>query len=77
MIQYVYAVKDDVAGSYSPFGNYVNEAVASRNFKIGCNADGVPASDLMLYECGTFDTDTGIYSGYATPRFIIRGEKNA
>lgn len=77
MIQYVYVVKDDVAGSYRPFGSFVNEAVACRDFKTGCNYDGVPAADLMLYESGTFDTDTGVYDGYNNPRFVMRGEKNA
>lgn len=77
MMQYVFVVKDDVAGVYRPFGIFVNEAVACRDFKIGCNVDGVPATDLMLYESASFDTDTGVYDGYNNPRFIMRGEKNA
>lgn len=77
MIQYVYSIKDEPAASYRIFGSFVNEAVACRDFKIGCDADGVPASDLMLYESGTFDTDTGVFNGYDTPKFILRGEKRA
>lgn len=77
MIQYVYVVKDDLSGTYMHFGHHVNEAVAVRSFKMSCNADGVPASDLMLYESGSFDTDTGVYTGLDNPRFIMRGEKDA
>lgn len=77
MIQYVYVVKDDLSGTYSHFGHFVNEAVACRSFKIATNANGVPSTDLMLYESGSFDTDTGVYTGYNDPRFVMRGEKNA
>lgn len=77
MIQYVYAVKDDIAGTFVPYGHHVNRSVAQRAFKMSCNADGVPASDLGLYECGEFDTNTGIYTGYGVPEFIMRGEKDA
>lgn len=75
MIEYVYAVKDELSGKYNSYGMFVNKAVAERNFKRDVNADGIPATDLMLYECGTFNHDTGIFDGYVTPLFIVRGEK--
>lgn len=77
MIQEVYVVKDDLSGSYQHFGHFVNQAVAKRAFSQAVNADGVPASDLMLYKSGEFDTNTGVYIGYHDPEFIMRGEKNA
>lgn len=77
MIQEVYVVKDDLSGAYQHFGHFINQAVAKRAFYQAVNSDGVPATDLMLYHAGDFDTDTGVYIGFHDPEYIMRGEKNA
>lgn len=75
MTNYVYLVKDELSAQFSLFGVYVNKAVAERDFKKAVNADGVPATDLMLYESGTIDSNTGVLDAYTSPIFIVRGEK--
>lgn len=75
MIQECYVVKDDLSGNYQYFGNFVNEAVARRSFIAAVNADGMPTSDLMLYHNGNFDSNTGVFTGFNDPVFIMRGEK--
>lgn len=77
MIQEVYVVKDDLSGAYQHFGHFVNQAVAKRAFSQAVNSDGVPASDLMLFKSGEFNTDLGVYIGLHDPDFVMRGEKNA
>lgn len=74
MIQYVYCIKDDVAGFFSNYGAFVNKGAASREFSKGCNALGNDAPDYSLYESASFNTDTGVYDSYAAPVFIMRGE---
>lgn len=75
MIEPIYAIKDELSGKYDLYGVFVNKAVAERAFKVASNANGVPTTDLMLYELGSFDHDTGVLDGYATPLFVMRGEK--
>ena len=75
MIEPVYVIKDELSGKFSLYGTFVNKAVAERAFKVTCNADGMPTTDLMLYESGSFDHDTGVFDGYAAPLFVMRGEK--
>lgn len=76
MMQFLFCIKDDVAGQFSNYGTFLNKAVAAREFSKACDAPGVPAADLSLYESASFDTDTGVYDGYATPVFVARGKKN-
>ena len=77
MIEPVYVIKDELSGKFSLYGSFVNKAVAERAFRATSNDGGMPTTDLMLYESGTFDHDTGVFDGYATPIFIRRGEKIA
>lgn len=75
MITYVYCVKDDLSGKFSNYGSFLNKSVANREFQKACNANGVPAADLSLYESGSFDDDTGILDPYSAPIFVSRGKK--
>lgn len=75
MTSYVYVVKDELSAQFSLFGVYVNKAVAERDFQRIINNDGIPVTDLMLYECGTLNSSTGTIDAYSTPIFIVRGEK--
>lgn len=79
----IYVYRDVLSGQYEYFGNFVNDAVAAREFKVACNAAGVPANDLELYCASRLDTVTGrIYRVDEdvplsdAPVFVMKGEKN-
>lgn len=74
MIRSLYAVKDDLAGSFMFFGDHVNDEVASRTFKMSCSVENVPYRDLSLYRFGKYDTETGNLVEDDL-EFICRGEK--
>lgn len=69
----MYAVKDDVVGSFNYFTAAPNDDVAIRSFRIAGNAPDVPVTDLSLYRICNFDTDTaGIIPDL---EFLCRGER--
>lgn len=75
MIRYLYSVKDDVAGSFDFYGNFVNDGTAVRSFRAACLGQDLPVTDLSLYRFAAFDTITGeITENDLT--FLWRGEKN-
>lgn len=76
MIDYIYSIKDDVSGKFTLYGNYINKAVAERDFQIAINAGRIPPTDYSLYESGEYNHDTGDISGFDTPVFVARGRKN-
>lgn len=76
MIDFIYCIKDDVSGKFALYGNYVNKAVAERDFQITVNSGRIPPTDYTLYECGEFNHDTGDISGFDTAVFVARGKKN-
>lgn len=79
MIKNIYVFRDVIAGTYDYFGTFVNDAVASREFKRACEAENVPANDLELYNASEFDTDTGRIkwiSKSGDPVFVLKGGKN-
>lgn len=75
----IYVFRDVLSGEYEYFGLFVNDAVASREFKRACAADNVPVEDLELFCASELDTKTGRIrpvSDSGDPVFIIRGEKD-
>lgn len=54
------------------------EAVARRNFAYALSSNtslAFAASDLRLYQIGTFDSDTGIISSISVPNLIADGKE--
>ena len=79
----IYVFRDVLSGQYEYFGNFVNDAVAMRQFKQACSEAGVPATDLELYCASRIDTATGrIYNVEEdvpisdAPKFVMKGERD-
>ena len=79
----IYVFRDVLSGQYEYFGNFVNDAVAMREFKKACCDANVPVNDLELYCASRIDSNTGrIYHIEEdvpisdNPKFLMKGEKN-
>ena len=73
MIRNLYCYFDSCAGTYSLFGEFVNDACALRAFKDACKDLSVP-SDYSLYNFGYYDSESGEFNLFKN-KFIFRGEK--
>lgn len=69
----LYFIKDDVAGAFKFFGEFVNDGVASRSFRMACAEPGVPYKDLCLFKLAEYDIHEGTLNPCST--FIERGVK--
>lgn len=74
MKQYVYAIKDSKAGTFSnPFYS-INRGTAERSFfQAGKDPQTTISQypeDFALYELGTFDDQSGEFNTYVTPEFV-------
>lgn len=68
MIYNVYSIRDELTGFMTPVVEH-SDAVAMRNFQMACSASkrdtslmAFRPSDYILYQIGTFDTDSGLIS---------------
>ena len=73
MIYKLYAVQDTLIGFSQPY-IMVNEDVAKRDYKERLKVNP-HASDMRLFEIGTFDDATGTIIG-ETPKCILGGIEN-
>uniref|UniRef100_A0AAU8B851 Nonstructural protein n=1 Tax=Dulem virus 169 TaxID=3145646 RepID=A0AAU8B851_9VIRU len=74
MKKFLYVSFDSCAGMYSFFGEFVNDAVATRHFNSLVKDTPVP-SDFCLYRTGSYLTETGVIDAEHDVVFICRGEK--
>lgn len=55
-----------------------NEATARRNFAFALKRNdslAFAAADLRLYNIGSFDSDSGIFTGNSVPTLIVDGKE--
>lgn len=70
----VYCIRDAVSGKFGQLMVESNEATARRNFSYGCR-DGLmdfARDDFSLYEIGSFDLDSGVFTPIQLPKLICK-----
>lgn len=75
MIIKSYSIYDKVAGVYGQPIFASNDDVAKRDFSYFCQSEKVSymSADLQLYNVGAFDTETGVFTGFEKPLFVMSG----
>lgn len=82
MIRYYMAVKDDVIGDFTFYGEFPSLEAGKRAFSMACKrSDDLPVSDLALYVMCSVDVHSGIVNTSDSelgqfPYFVMRGEKD-
>lgn len=82
MIRYYTAIKDDVIGDFTFYGEFPSLAAAKRAFTMACQkSDNLPVSDIALYVMCSVDVNSGDINTSDPelgqfPYFVMRGEKN-
>lgn len=73
----VYTIRDVKVGFDTQFLVQANEESAKRAFEMAVNNPGsmlgFKPSDFELYQIGSFNTETGVFTGFGVPVFVIGG----
>ena len=78
MINFVYAIKDELSEFAAPI-MLGNDDIAKRYFKL--QQDNTPLikdnpTDFSIWKIGSYDTKTGIMTGFNVPELLERGVKH-
>ena len=70
----VFSIRDRVTGLYSEPFYSVNKQSALRHFNYIMSNANMVSADCELYQVGSFNNESGIFSAFEKPEFICNFE---